>query len=41
MVDRDILTDHREAGAEQLREGARVYEDEGGPALVEGIVDDG
>src|SRR2546427_3225889 len=41
VVDRDILTDHREAGAQQLPGGARVYAGQGRPALVEGIVDDG
>src|SRR2546428_8513704 len=41
VVDRDILTDHREAGAEELRQGTRGYEDEGGPALIKRIVDRG
>src|SRR5438445_2701817 len=34
VVDRDVLTDHREAGAEQLGEGADVHEDERRTALV-------
>src|SRR3989441_3107220 len=41
VVDRDILTDHREAGAKELRKGARIDEDEGRPALIERIVDRG
>ncbi len=41
VVDRDILTDHRQAGAEELGEGTGVHEDERRAALVEGVVDRG
>jgi len=40
-MDRHIPSDHREARAEQFREGPCVHEDEGRPAFVEGIVDRG
>src|SRR5438093_12215741 len=35
VVDRDILADHGETGAEQFRERPRVHKDEGRPALIE------
>src|SRR3989442_2432877 len=34
VVDRDILTDHREAGAGELRQGPRAYRKHSGPALL-------
>src|SRR6266487_2988085 len=37
VVDRDVLPDHREARAEELREGTGIHEDERRTALVEGV----
>src|SRR5881628_1921752 len=39
--DGDVLPEHREAGTEELGQGAGVHEDERGAALIERIVDRG
>src|SRR6266567_2030021 len=40
-VDVDVLSEHREAGTEELGQRAGVHEDERGAALVERVVDRG
>src|SRR2546422_11697410 len=41
VVDSDILADHGETRTKEFRKRPRVHEDEGGPALIERIVDRG
>ncbi len=41
VMDSYILAHHRQPRPEQLSEGARVHEDQGRPALIEGVIDGG
>src|SRR3989475_11473426 len=38
VVDGDVLSEHREAGTEELGAGAGVHEDERGAAFVKGVI---
>src|SRR5207245_8757847 len=38
VVDGDVLSEHREAGTEELGERAGVHEDERGAAFVKGVI---